>query len=279
MRALKRVDDIARFELGRVEVSKVPVPSNEYPGVVWGEQQGSAAGEAVGARPRQPVPPACLPVRLRRGSRRRRCRHPRSPPRSSRTARSPALRHSAATHLGEAEIPLQLIMGKTPEPPCATSSPALRPSPRSPRSWRLTAVPTDQQFRQGRPGRCPFLSYLGSGHFSAFDRSQRQRLSAGSPPPDPSTPDQLRGGWGHGQERRAVYHSARWIGVGLAVHARASAGSCAALSGVSGMAAAGMSSALSISERVGPRRAVLSPPAGWRGCSARPPGRAGERRG
>ncbi|MET7465149.1 hypothetical protein [Nonomuraea sp. NPDC005501] len=41
------------------------------------------------------------------------------------------LRHSAASHLGEAEIPLQLIMGKTrtktPAPPCATSNSAPKP--------------------------------------------------------------------------------------------------------------------------------------------------------
>ncbi|MEV0201762.1 tyrosine-type recombinase/integrase [Nonomuraea sp. NPDC050691] len=58
------------------------------------------------------------------------------------------LRHSAATHLGDAEVPLQLIMGKTrhktPAPPCATSNPAPKPSPRSPRSRHRAAVPTDQ---------------------------------------------------------------------------------------------------------------------------------------
>jgi hypothetical protein len=46
------------------------------------------------------------------------------------------LRHSVTTHLGEAEVPLQLIMGKTrhknPAPPCATSNPAPKPSPPSP---------------------------------------------------------------------------------------------------------------------------------------------------
>gem|GEM_PF-350550 len=45
------------------------------------------------------------------------------------------LRHSAATHLGDQKVPLQLIMAKTrhksPAPPCATSTPAPQPSPRS----------------------------------------------------------------------------------------------------------------------------------------------------
>ncbi|YCK38064.1 hypothetical protein ACNF49_29635 [Actinomadura sp. ATCC 39365] len=58
------------------------------------------------------------------------------------------LRHSAATHLGEEEVALQLIMDKSrqknPVPPCATSNPDLRPSPRSPRSWHPAAAPTDQ---------------------------------------------------------------------------------------------------------------------------------------
>ncbi|MFI6741623.1 DoxX family protein [Nonomuraea sp. NPDC050451] len=44
-------------------------------------------------------------------------------------------RHSAATHLGEAEVPLQLIMGKTrhknPRAAMATSNPVPKPSPRS----------------------------------------------------------------------------------------------------------------------------------------------------
>ncbi|WP_344886633.1 site-specific integrase [Nonomuraea antimicrobica] len=73
------------------------------------------------------------------------------------------LRHSAATHLGDAEIPLQLIMGKTghktPAPPCATSNPVPKPSPRPPRSSRPGGVPTDQQLL-GEPRTLPLLSYL-----------------------------------------------------------------------------------------------------------------------
>jgi integrase len=49
------------------------------------------------------------------------------------------LRHSAATHLGEAEVPLQLIMGKTrhknPRTAMRYVKPAPKPSPRSPRPW------------------------------------------------------------------------------------------------------------------------------------------------
>jgi len=43
------------------------------------------------------------------------------------------LRHSAAAHLGEQGVPLQLIMAKTrhrnPRTPCATYAPARKPSP------------------------------------------------------------------------------------------------------------------------------------------------------
>ncbi|MCA2230307.1 hypothetical protein [Nonomuraea aurantiaca] len=74
------------------------------------------------------------------------------------------LRHSATTHLGEAEVPLQLIMGKTgtrtPAPPCATSNPAQKPSPRSPRSCTPPPYPLISDFSQTGRGHCPFLSYL-----------------------------------------------------------------------------------------------------------------------
>jgi integrase len=56
------------------------------------------------------------------------------------------LRHSAATHLGDQKVPLQLIMAKTRHPrapPCAMPNPATRPSPRSPACSARPGAPAE----------------------------------------------------------------------------------------------------------------------------------------
>ncbi|WP_246646969.1 tyrosine-type recombinase/integrase [Nonomuraea ceibae] len=57
------------------------------------------------------------------------------------------LRHSAATHLGEAEIPLQLIMGKTRHKNPRIARRYVRPGAEAiakvTKCWRPAAVTTD----------------------------------------------------------------------------------------------------------------------------------------
>ncbi|SEU36340.1 tyrosine-type recombinase/integrase [Nonomuraea wenchangensis] len=58
------------------------------------------------------------------------------------------LRHSAATHLGEAEVPLQLIMGKTRHKNPRTAMRYVKPGAEAiakvTEAWHPAAVPTDQ---------------------------------------------------------------------------------------------------------------------------------------